>query len=301
MIHRALLEVVRMIKQRGIRLLISTNGGMRNAEWWHQLASLLDQDDRVLFCIDGLADTNHLYRIGVVYDRVIENLKAFNQAGGKSIWTFIVFRHNQHQVEPAEQLSKELGCHGFAYKPTSRFVDKQHKLLLQFPVLDKNKKISHYLEPPNNNKKYVSKSIESYQRNVEQFGSYTQYLRDVPIRCDALHKQYFSVTAQGYVFPCQWLYDRMYGIDVENHPSRDELMNMIQTTGGLEKICLYHTEIDQILDGEFFTAVQNSWNSTHRLERCANQCGLVSDVLTSYDQIELNINKKSPDSVARSA
>ena len=61
------------------------------------------------FSIDGLADTNKLYRIGINHDRVMANAKAFIEAGGKARWKFIVFRHNEHQVEEARELAKDMG------------------------------------------------------------------------------------------------------------------------------------------------------------------------------------------------
>ena len=61
------------------------------------------------FSIDGLEDTNHLYRQDVEWDKIMERAKKFIGAGGRAEWKFIIFRHNQHQVEEARSLSKELG------------------------------------------------------------------------------------------------------------------------------------------------------------------------------------------------
>ena len=44
----------------------------------------------------------------------------FRAAGGHAQWDFIVFRHNQHQVERAQQLSREWGFSKFQVKKTAR-------------------------------------------------------------------------------------------------------------------------------------------------------------------------------------
>jgi MoaA/NifB/PqqE/SkfB family radical SAM enzyme len=63
----------------------------------------------VKFSIDGLSDTNHLYRRGVAWERVMRNAEAFLGAGGRAVWKFVVFPHNEHQVEVARKISERMG------------------------------------------------------------------------------------------------------------------------------------------------------------------------------------------------
>jgi sulfatase maturation enzyme AslB (radical SAM superfamily) len=64
----------------------------------------------VRFALDGLKDTHSLYRMGSDYDTVVKNMKTFIDAGGRATWKFIVFKHNEHQVDEASKLARELGC-----------------------------------------------------------------------------------------------------------------------------------------------------------------------------------------------
>ena len=41
------------------------------------LAQVLGRMGAVIFSVDGLSDTNHLYRQGVVWDNVERNMRAF--------------------------------------------------------------------------------------------------------------------------------------------------------------------------------------------------------------------------------
>ena len=83
-----------------------SNGGGRSTDFWSALGSL---GVEVMFGIDGLADTNHLYRRNVQWDTLIKNVKVFIKAGGIARWKYIIFKHNEHQIDEARTLSKELG------------------------------------------------------------------------------------------------------------------------------------------------------------------------------------------------
>ena len=103
-------------------LSMNTNGGARDVGWWKELAKVLKKPAAVIFSVDGLADTNHLYRQGVVWDHVEQNMRAFIEAGGRARWDFIVFDHNQHQVDEARLLSERWGVERFVVKKTGRIV-----------------------------------------------------------------------------------------------------------------------------------------------------------------------------------
>jgi len=94
-----------------INIEISTNGGLRQREWWNRMGKMMSRkpESHVKFFIDGLEDTNHIYRRGVAFDKVMENAAAFMAAGGKAFWGFLQFRHNEHQVKAIMQRAKEMG------------------------------------------------------------------------------------------------------------------------------------------------------------------------------------------------
>lgn len=102
---------------------MNTNGGIRDASWWAELANKTKHNMRsyVVFSIDGLEDTNHIYRRRVDWQRVISNAQAFIEAGGNAHWDMLVFKHNEHQVDAAKDLAKQMGFRFFRTKVTSRF------------------------------------------------------------------------------------------------------------------------------------------------------------------------------------
>jgi len=103
---------------------IATNGSTHNQSWWRELAKKFSshRDCYVIFSVDGLEDTHSKYRIGSNYKKLLKNIEGFNSEGGMSFAQFIIFKHNQHQVEDVKKLSKALGCRdtyiriSYAYK-----------------------------------------------------------------------------------------------------------------------------------------------------------------------------------------
>lgn len=109
--HPDFLEICRVIKNNGANINIATNGSRKKSQWWDELYSMMDPAwDSIVFAMDGLKDTAHLYRKFIIYDDVITAMKKGAEAGfNKNKWSFIVFNFNQHQVYEAEQLAKEIG------------------------------------------------------------------------------------------------------------------------------------------------------------------------------------------------
>ena len=70
-------------------LSMNTNAGAKNVEWWQELAKTIGKKGAVIFSVDGLSDTNHLYRQNVVWDNVERNMRAFVDAGGRARWDYI--------------------------------------------------------------------------------------------------------------------------------------------------------------------------------------------------------------------
>ena len=117
-----LIEIVDHLTARGVRLAVSTNGGLRKPDWWRRLGEMMKRTgSRLELHIDGLADTNPLYRVRTNFARIIENAAAYIATGARAEWHFIIFRHNQHQIDEAFRLSRKMGFAEFTLIDTIRF------------------------------------------------------------------------------------------------------------------------------------------------------------------------------------
>lgn len=272
-VHPELIDIIKWIKSCSTaKISISTNGGMRSTKWWKELAATLCDSDDVIFGIDGLRDTNHIYRRNVNYNKVIENASVFINNNGRASWQFIAFEHNQHQVEEARALSRSLGFKDFILKQTTRFIDKQHKCVNHVPIID-NKKII-FLKLPSE-KSLVNKGYAKYLNNAIDY-------KAVEVSCIAKRLEMAYIGADGYVFPCGFLADRLYGFEAEAHSDHKVMLDLFKQAGGAHMANLNYTSLDNIISGSWFNTIEASWTNELKLERCAHQCGnnnqLVSNI-----------------------
>ena len=157
-----------------ITLGMNTNGGLRSGNWWRELAEIMHQDvpypqEYVIFSIDGLADTNHVYRVNVNWEKVMTNAQAFISAGGRAHWEMLVFEHNQHQVDQAQSMAKDLGFKWFRAKVSRRFKT--------YPI--------GFLKPP-----------VAWEDPIVSKGK---------IECQAIKESSLYISAKGIIYPCCWL------------------------------------------------------------------------------------------------
>jgi len=135
--HSEFHELCQRLKKINCSIDITTNGSKKSIEWWEKLGSILTTEDEIKFSIDGLQDTNKLYRINSDWDSIMQGFKIIKKYQIKTVWKFIVFKHNQHQIAEAEKLSKELGFDKFKLEksdrwwdeslmPDNKYVDQQH-------------------------------------------------------------------------------------------------------------------------------------------------------------------------------
>lgn len=93
---------------------ISTNGGLQTVDWWRELGKISAETKLVdvSFCVDGHRETNHIYRVNTKFDIIERNMQAYADAGkglASASWIYIVFDHNEHELETAKQHALKLG------------------------------------------------------------------------------------------------------------------------------------------------------------------------------------------------
>ena len=296
-----LLDILKYIFRSNplIWIFIHTNGGLRNKDFWNELGLLSKtyRNFRVIFSIDGLEDTNHLYRIGVNWKKLMTNVKTFISAGGKAEWDMLVFQHNQHQVNEARNLADRLGFikfiegnpHGFKYNGKIRVVDNHGKFLRFINPSDRHE-IKDY-EPRAWDKLDFDIHVEKEQQTMQELrevirekkSPFYEIIKEklnshdnVEIKnCLCKDDKEIYVDSNGGVHPCCYL----------GHINQDSLTltelvihkQWIEDNIGIENINALHTPLKDILDSEYFSLIEESWSKTFETGRnpmCVMKCGI---------------------------
>ena len=242
-----------------IQLMLHTNGGARNPEFWQALA---DIDVHVVFAIDGLEDTNHLYRRNVKWSKLIENVKSFIKAGGKASWEMLVFKHNESQIEKCREFSQTLGFHSFNFKQSSRWSDFDHEgnwhEYNRIPVDDYFLEKSSQLTAPAMGSGGNSQKVNLIKNDFET--------KKISCKSCDLKTDFVEIylAANGDVSPCCWLGD------LSLHESKNIISDY-------KKVNLHHSTLEEILKSDFFNKLDQGINGvgpSYRLHTCYATCGI---------------------------
>ena len=280
-LNKDLLEMCRYSTESNpnLNLRSHTNGSAKSVSWWSELATVLPKRHMVVFALDGLEDTHDLYRVGTDFNKIIKNAKAFIDTGGQAEWCFIKFKHNEHQVDVAKQMAKDLGFNAFVVKNSSRFL-----LEPKVNVVDKQGNTTHFLEPSTDTplKFLDKKAIESYK----------QIVLESVIDCQALNQREIYIDAHKNVFPCCWLASLPYTYIDENAAFgvRTEMLNqyyeLVESLGGIGKLNAVNNTIESIIDSNEYQSVWKTYWGDKKLITCARMCGRakINDYAKSRDQ-----------------
>jgi hypothetical protein len=295
-----------------------TNGSMKRPEWWAELARTIGRKGYVIFGLDGLEDTNHLYRQGTVWSKIMENVQAFIAAGGRARWDFIVFAHNEHQVDEAEQLSKDMGFEKFQYKKSARFFSNTKAQTKDAHQAQNRKGLTTLLQAPTNPKyrntvldklKDAAKPVDQSRPTVDNIVSLdrldeiqgTQNFSTDPakkkpvehiwdeavIDCKVAKEKNLYVTAEGVIQPCCWTAGQMYLWYYK--PKGAQIWRFIDEVG-VDNLNAKQLSVKDIVEGDFFQRIiPESWNKPSCAEgksaMCAKICG------TKYDAFKEQFQK----------
>lgn len=180
------LPISQYLRDHDVKTELHTNGGARSKKWWKEATKVIN---RVVFAVDGLDDTNHLYRQKVNWNVLWRNMNIWAESGNPAEWVFIAFKHNEHQVEEAKELCQKLGFRFILKRSTRWYLRGIEKYKVFFP--DK-KELSHEIEPPTQQEYKTPIPREIKHWNINTMG-----------QCKTEGQIFIS--AKGEVFPCCWI------------------------------------------------------------------------------------------------
>ena len=223
-INRDMVEILDYIKYLNTEVVLGgdTNGSARDEKWWSKLGEFF-KNGSMTFAVDGLLDTHAMHRIGTDYHKIIRNIKAFVGAGGVAYWQFILFAHNEHQIDEAMQMAGRIGCKRFFVIPSRDYNGQLKK----------------------------SEKIE-FQIKREVFHSYDESVASSKaiVTCKPFSNGSLYIAADGTVHPC-CLAHCMY--ITEHNALFDFLPPLVQKY--YDRINFKTTSLEDILTGPYFTEI----------------------------------------------
>ena len=308
-----LLDIIRMYKDAGVRqVTLSTNGGVHKPEWWTELAGIMRKPDKVIFAIDGLEDTNHLYRVNTNFKKIMENAQAFINAGGRARWDYIAFAHNEHQIDEARQLAEDMGFFTFRYKKSNRYVipkdynadpnskreDEtiEKKTTIKFIAkqhVKKDKKAETVISAPK--KTEASNTTKNFEKILKKHKTFDNYVKRTQIDCQTARDKSIFVDYKGFVWPCCWQghYYSSIGEDKGVQKRIDDRVELENKYGKDFNNLQKHSLFDILNTPYFSNDLVESWNDeSKRLYICGKTCGKELDFRgnseKNYEDTEMN-------------
>ena len=207
------------------------------------------------------------------------NVSAFIASGGVAHWQFIAFRHNEHQIKDAKELSVRLGFADFLIRRTNRFFDAETGTIGSYPVFTRSGDFEYFIEAPSD-PRWQNPAASELVNIIGSGASYEALLDQASISCKAASASSIFVSAEGLVFPCPYLgHIYVRGEPTEEH----EVVKLLESSGGLQCLNAKVRSIREILSDVFFQEkVPGAWRKPSlregKLRVCSHVCGGTEDM-----------------------
>ena len=237
-----------------IDISVNTNGSAGSRQFWERLGR---SKITVFFSVDGLEDTNHLYRQDTTFKTIMRNAKHFIAAGGSAQWKMIKFQHNQKDRGKLHQMASTTGFTRVLMLDTIRD---------QGPVFDRQGNKTHVIGK-DDDAVPQQVSTEWIEQSSQSFMSKPSDHTKVHISCQAKQNQSIYVAADGHVYPCCWVgfNPKHFRPMSSQRQWNEEISPLIEhnhaPTVGLEKAV------------EWFHTLSNTWRTDTQPRVCSRFCG----------------------------
>ena len=246
MTHPNILELVKIAcSVEDARVEVKTNGSLKYETVYKELAKYLNTKKRKLyFSVDAYGNRNSIYRRGTDWEKIVENMKAFSEGGGKGAIKAVFFEQNMDDYRKLEKLARRLGFISFFVHPNRRESREERASIFNIP---KNYKPKEHIDYPDG--------------FVQNFNHYKT------VECRHIDNEYYFIGCDSKVYPCCDLWGDM----VEEDPRVRRLARLV-TSNRSEEISLKKHKFYDIIKGDQFKQLDNTIKNKPNL-LCKKNCG----------------------------
>ena len=193
-----------LMRNQNIHITIHTNGGGLHSKKWENIGKFINDNNLqhrilIIFSVDGLEDTNHLYRRNVQWKNINNNRKTLKKYNMYGTWRFIKFDHNKHQIDDARKLAEKWG---WKFKLNFPYNENRIKRLLHTP--NNPKLFKEKLKEWNNDNSDVTVSIKNERNNFSKKESELTPIPNQNTKCPWQEEKTIQLLSDYTVWPCCW-------------------------------------------------------------------------------------------------
>ncbi len=259
--------MIEYLLQHGGRTSISTNGAVGSVDMWRRIGNLAQQYHKMFFiqwCIDGHRETNHIYRVNTKWNVLERNINAFCETVGeytaRAQWVFIVFDHNEHELDIAKQHAERLG---FKFATRTGMRNSYNNWVAELGKKNnKQKKVITTTGDKEHKRKDEVYKLDKLIANNEVDKSIIN-----TISCKYVHEGEIFIGSNLSMWPCCFLYDSKF-------KNRENIVEKLSEYNDGWNSLKEHS-IEEIMQHPWYDKVlEESWNPTHskHMNRCIRTC-----------------------------
>ena len=261
---------------------VHTNGGARSTDFWKELGKISKPNEwgfsnaSITFAIDGLEDTNHLYRRNVKWEKLMSNVEAFINSGGTANWKYIVFDHNKHQVDEARELAKKLGFNNFTSEistrqpPIKTDMEKAVESAKKLPEI-KIKRVTELEEYITKNIDHEVKATDTIQKKENLKYAVVEDIKDDVdcISCKGIATRTMFLNPKGRLWPCCF-HSEEYDTTLHHLRKVEPWLadHYVNDFNNLNK-----KSLKEIFEASAWKEMTDAWTTKdHELRKCWKEC-----------------------------
>lgn len=239
----------------GVGIEIDTNGSLGTTRTWRRLGRLGNL--RIRFAVDGLEDTNHIYRRRVPWHRVMHNINLWHGLGGQGVLKTIDFPWNQHQRGQIARWAHRLG---WSWRLDPRWNPDWDEMIQLTPK-----------DTPQPWKGPIHKDRDWKPSVRRQIAQWVSQGRPMAAECKS-HGDWLYINHNHKVWPCCYWANSEY---VEWHVQKKHLEHVLKVADPKWN-SLDHRSLVEIIRHPIFQGIERLWRGStldNTSSLCMANCG----------------------------
>lgn len=302
---KELLDIIEYIKTENstISIRLVTNGSYKTKTWWSKLASMLNEEDVVVFSVDGWDnESNNMYRVNSKFDSIIDGVNTLSSLNDKVkiMWSTIIFSFNEDKLDDIQQVAEEAGATHFQIVQSSLFgskvssyIDKdlgydplEPKYTSKYRHSDRGLIVDLKNKPDpetERSKKHIVNTNLLYEKFENEYDDF--------LPACLINERGLYVDAEGILYPCSWV-----SHPFDEHENEHKKISFKQSLFVKHKqdFSLYEHDLNTILNSESWNKLHKSFSDPKkRFIECGKKCNKKATLARLERVLNLKMHEKN--------